>query len=116
MQSFPRASTFATRALLDDKNNDNNHPISIPTGTHDATQGNYALATAAAGQAQPGNPTTGAVPVGQEQQDADSSIKSGLARQQSWNMQDHKYEALKRDVLDAAPHHQGQNYSSTAKP
>jgi hypothetical protein len=118
LQSFPRASTIATRSLLEDKKNDNNHPISIPIGTHDAAQGNYAQATAAAGQAQPGNPTTGAMPVGQtaqEQQDPDASAKSGFARQQSWSMQDHKHETLKRDVLDSAPRHQGQNYSSTAK-
>jgi hypothetical protein len=30
-------------------------------------------------------------------------------------MQDHKHETLKRHVLDIAPQHQGQNYSSTAQ-
>jgi hypothetical protein len=115
MQSFPRASAFATRALLDNEKNDNNHPISMPTGTHDATQGNYTQAAAAAGQAQPGNPITGAVPVGQTQLDPDPSSKSGFVRQQSWSMQDHKHETLKRHVLDIAPQHQGQNYSSTAQ-
>ncbi|KAF1823488.1 uncharacterized protein K489DRAFT_369841 [Dissoconium aciculare CBS 342.82] len=126
-QTFPSTTTLATRALLDDDDQDK----TAKQTSHDATQGSYAHAAATAGQSLPGNPTTGAVPITsttpddahhqnqqKPQQEKPSSFTPGLARQQSWSMQELKRETLIRDVLAAAPtiHHQGQNYSSTAGP
>jgi hypothetical protein len=123
-QTFPSTTTLATRALLDDNKDKAAKQTSL-----DATQGSYAHTAATAGQSQPGNPTTGAVPITSttvdddhhqdqqnSQQEQRSSFTPGYARQQSWSMQDLKHETLVRDVLAAAPttHHQGQNYSSTA--